>query len=312
LVQIELAQRRTALENLLFRFPTGSAEYKNVARLHAMALLAEIDVAELADQSIVPAIELPLIPGIPIAILLFAGVVPVLAHPFWTIVLTSIVGGLAVALIHGFPGLGQSWAEFDMRTVGAISITFAALSPFLFPGLFNMLINHWIAGSLFSLSTLMLAIPPFAIAFAGHAVWNTYVPKRYRLSNESVWPVIVATLVAGIAAATAIALRYLKHVSRRQADPVPSLETDEIEPAIDPFIATREAAAKRLESVLKRLFGESVQISLPESFMVGDSAYKKAQNGKPGDMRPDGRPGFNFSNSDRLFAENLGIRFLEP
>lgn len=47
------------------------------------------------------------------------------------------------------------------------------------------------------------------------------------------------------------------------------------------------------------------------SYMVGDSAYKKDETD------PQGRPGVDFSNSDRGFAENLaetheGFKFFEP
>jgi D-glycero-D-manno-heptose 1,7-bisphosphate phosphatase len=45
-----------------------------------------------------------------------------------------------------------------------------------------------------------------------------------------------------------------------------------------------------------------------KSFMVGDSGYKKGVDGP----HPDGRPADDFSNSDRLFAENLGVAFHEP
>jgi DNA 3'-phosphatase len=49
-------------------------------------------------------------------------------------------------------------------------------------------------------------------------------------------------------------------------------------------------------------------IDWANSFMVGDSGYKKNVDGP----HPDGRPADDFSNSDRLFAENLGIPFHEP
>ncbi|MCB9073759.1 MAG: HAD-IIIA family hydrolase [Bdellovibrionaceae bacterium] len=69
--------------------------------------------------------------------------------------------------------------------------------------------------------------------------------------------------------------------------------------------------AVRLEELLEK---RGLQIDKRRSYMVGDSAYLKAKPGKdiPGEIRPDGRPGFNFSNSDRLFAENYGIAFFEP
>lgn len=62
--------------------------------------------------------------------------------------------------------------------------------------------------------------------------------------------------------------------------------------------------ALRLESILKE---KGLTLDWQNSFMVGDSAYKKNK-----DIRPDGKPGTHFSNSDRLFAENLGIAFYEP
>jgi DNA 3'-phosphatase len=60
----------------------------------------------------------------------------------------------------------------------------------------------------------------------------------------------------------------------------------------------------RLAQLLGATFNASVDMSL--SFMSGDSAYKKTE------IRPDGRQGSNFSNSDRLFAEGVGLRFDEP
>lgn len=51
-----------------------------------------------------------------------------------------------------------------------------------------------------------------------------------------------------------------------------------------------------------------VGIDYEASFMVGDAGYKKNVDGP----HPDGRPADDFSNSDRGFAENLGIPFTEP
>ena len=67
--------------------------------------------------------------------------------------------------------------------------------------------------------------------------------------------------------------------------------------------------ALRLETKLAAL---GLKIDKENSFMVGDSAYRKATGSRPADTRPDGRPGFNFSNSDRYFADNYGIKFYEP
>lgn len=73
-----------------------------------------------------------------------------------------------------------------------------------------------------------------------------------------------------------------------------------------------------LEMAAKKQFGAHVSFNLDESFMVGDSAFKKPSvdkrtgEPKPGDKRPDGKDGVDFSNSDRLFAEKLGVPFHEP
>jgi D-glycero-D-manno-heptose 1,7-bisphosphate phosphatase len=75
--------------------------------------------------------------------------------------------------------------------------------------------------------------------------------------------------------------------------------------------------ATELESTLKRLYGENVFIDRVQSLMVGDSAFKKAKDAStPGDMRWDNTkfkvvPGTHFSNADRLFAQALGIHFIE-
>ncbi len=62
----------------------------------------------------------------------------------------------------------------------------------------------------------------------------------------------------------------------------------------------------RLEAKLKAKYGDKVVIDKANSFMCGDSAYKKT------DTRPDGKPGTDFSNSDRGLAEKYGIRFSDP
>lgn len=61
--------------------------------------------------------------------------------------------------------------------------------------------------------------------------------------------------------------------------------------------------ATRLNEFLKKKFGAG--IDWENSFMVGDAAYKK------GEVQPDGEPGDDFTNSDRLFAENLKIEFFD-
>ncbi|MBI4704295.1 MAG: HAD-IIIA family hydrolase [Deltaproteobacteria bacterium] len=74
----------------------------------------------------------------------------------------------------------------------------------------------------------------------------------------------------------------------------------------DEFRKPKTGMAKHLDQLLGETCGASVD--WPATFMVGDAGYKKGVDGP----HPDGRPADDFSNSDRLFAENLGIPFHEP
>ena len=64
--------------------------------------------------------------------------------------------------------------------------------------------------------------------------------------------------------------------------------------------------ATRLDELLVEKCGMPIDIG--GSMMIGDSGYKKGTDGP----HPDGRAADDFSNSDRLFAENLGVEFHEP
>lgn len=78
-----------------------------------------------------------------------------------------------------------------------------------------------------------------------------------------------------------------------------------------------------LEEKLKATFGQKVFIDKTQSFMVGDSAFKKPtidlqkpEKNYPGDSRffPGQltiSKGTHFSNADRLFAQNFGVYFYE-
>ncbi len=66
----------------------------------------------------------------------------------------------------------------------------------------------------------------------------------------------------------------------------------------------------RLAGLVKEKLG--CAIDWKNSIMVGDSGWKKGK-----DLEPDGTPGDDFSNTDRLFAENLnkkygGVKFIHP
>lgn len=58
-----------------------------------------------------------------------------------------------------------------------------------------------------------------------------------------------------------------------------------------------------LEMLLKQ---QGLSVDWANSFMVGDAQYKKEQ------MTPRGSRGSDFSDTDRRFAENLGIRSIHP
>ncbi len=73
--------------------------------------------------------------------------------------------------------------------------------------------------------------------------------------------------------------------------------------ARDEFRKPQIGMAVRLQENLNAHCGFPLAIDKENSFMVGDSAYKKT------DSKPNGLPGYDFSNSDRLFAENFGIKF---
>jgi HAD superfamily hydrolase (TIGR01662 family) len=66
---------------------------------------------------------------------------------------------------------------------------------------------------------------------------------------------------------------------------------------------------ERVDQFLTATYGQGVDKA--RSFMVGDAGWAQASKGNPADVRPDGSDGFSHSNTDRLAAENYGIRFVE-
>jgi DNA 3'-phosphatase len=74
----------------------------------------------------------------------------------------------------------------------------------------------------------------------------------------------------------------------------------------DEFRKPETGMALELDRLLIERCGAGIDFE--RSFMIGDSGFKKGEDGP----HPDGRPADDFSNSDRLFAENLDIPFEEP
>lgn len=74
----------------------------------------------------------------------------------------------------------------------------------------------------------------------------------------------------------------------------------------DGFRKPKPGMADKLDELLEQRCGRG--IDLAASTMVGDSGYKKGVDGP----HPDGRAADDFSNTDRLFAENVGVGFAEP
>lgn len=71
----------------------------------------------------------------------------------------------------------------------------------------------------------------------------------------------------------------------------------------DLFAKPNKGMAVYLENLLKH---QGIQINWNESMMIGDAQYSKNET------TPRGIRGSDFSNTDRLFAEKLGIRSLHP
>jgi D-glycero-D-manno-heptose 1,7-bisphosphate phosphatase len=88
-----------------------------------------------------------------------------------------------------------------------------------------------------------------------------------------------------------------------KADPEAKIHYYDLAENYDSMRKPQIGMAKTLEANLKAM---NLTIHYAKSYMVGDSAYKK------GDIKPDGSAGVHFSNTDRLFAANLGIDFYEP
>ena len=88
------------------------------------------------------------------------------------------------------------------------------------------------------------------------------------------------TTVCGLAS-RGIAIHYYDYADQKNEDRKPDI-----------------GMAKRLAEMVQKKFNRG--IDWEHSFMVGDSAWKKGV-----DNEPDGRPGEDVGNNDRLFAENL-------
>ncbi len=72
----------------------------------------------------------------------------------------------------------------------------------------------------------------------------------------------------------------------------------------DPFRKPNTGMGDALSENLAKM---NLTINWKKSYMVGDSLYKKGK-----DLTPQGKAGIHFSNSDRKFAQNLGIPFYDP
>jgi HAD superfamily hydrolase (TIGR01662 family) len=74
----------------------------------------------------------------------------------------------------------------------------------------------------------------------------------------------------------------------------------------------RKPRGGMLYSFWNKLQGADKILDLGESFIVGDSAYRRPHGNEPGDVRPDGRVGTDHSNADRILAYNYhGLTFYE-
>jgi DNA 3'-phosphatase len=132
-------------------------------------------------------------------------------------------------------------------------------------------------------------------------------PKIAELNREG-YLVTVVSNQAGVAnGRTSLetadgALKYMTDLIREDNSKA-AIHFFDFAEAKDEYHKPKTGMARRLEAALAE---RDLKIDWRHSFMVGDAAYVKS------DRRPDGSPGTHFANSDRLFAENLGIEFFEP
>ena len=131
------------------------------------------------------------------------------------------------------------------------------------------------------------------------------VADHLRRLNQRGWLVVIVSNQGGVPK-----YRSLEQIDRVLARTVDILrESGAIVNYYD-FAETydrfRKPGTGMVDTLLERLrqhFGRPVTLDRERSFMVGDAAYTAA------DRRPDGTAGTDRSNSDRLFAENLGLAF---
>lgn len=145
------------------------------------------------------------------------------------------------------------------------------------------------------------------------------VPKVLKMLNENGYLIYIVSNQNGVSAG---------HVSCETAEGALQYTISEIKKAggfvhgydfaenSDENRKPGSGMALALEASLKRTYGDNIFIDKSQSFMVGDSAFKKADNKSSGDYKMDlGQlkivPGAHFSNADRLFAQAVGVHFYE-
>lgn len=136
-----------------------------------------------------------------------------------------------------------------------------------------------------------------------------FVAKAIRAANDDGFLVAIVSNQGGVAAGRTT-LRVAEGALVTTAKKLGALGARvnylDFAEAHDGFRKPEVGMATKLDEIVQAKCRRPIDFSL--STMTGDSGYKKDVDGP----HPDGRPADDFSNADRLFAENLGVPFSEP
>lgn len=136
-----------------------------------------------------------------------------------------------------------------------------------------------------------------------------FAAKHMKAMNKSGFLVAIVSNQGGVAAGKtsyAVAEGALLTTAKKLARLGAQVSYVDFAEADDENRKPKTGMADLLDTLLQKKCGRGFDRSL--STMTGDSGYKEHVDGP----HPDGRPADDFSNSDRLFAENVGIPFAEP
>ncbi len=134
-----------------------------------------------------------------------------------------------------------------------------------------------------------------------------FVATQIKALNESGYLVAIVSNQGGVSAGHTtleVAQAALVYIAEQLNEVESYIDYIDFADKNDVFRKPKTGMAEHLDALLQEKCDRGIDFA--GSFMIGDAGYKQNE------VHPDGRPGDDFSNSDRLFAENLGIPFTEP